>query len=501
MDTATAFVPITKAEKQDDGSLVVEGPASNSALDRDQQIADEGWLSKAMPTWFSGGGNVREQHDGKRAVGVATSYEKRDDGQHWISARVVDPVTVAKVNAGVLRGFSFGARNPRVVVDKAAAGGRIVDGDIYEVSLVDRPANPGCMFTVAKADGEGTLQPVEAPELVEPEQPSFTPADLKKVLDSLNADEPGEPEVMAMQAPEDVQKDVSAAQRKKYAKSGIAMSNGDFPIPDKGHLRSAIGHLGNYDGDKAKAKRHIIARAKALDAVSMLPDDWHVSKALDAVEQVEALVPDLSKADTPEDEISDVDGGKAAIAAVARLIVSEANSLAEGRDEEAFDISILLEAVSALQCFVRREGDQAAELAHASAAKADDGDSGTPASTEPPEADAAKADTPETTPAPAGDNTDGIAAMVQEAITKATQSYKDELDLVKAELAEVRNAPVPGGPVRTRTTSQTAVAHKADQLRSERDRLQQMVDTTTGNLQQGYRERLHKAEADLAAIQ
>ena len=74
---------------------------------------------------------------------------------------------------------------------------------------------------------------------------------------------------------------VSASARRKYARQGVAMANGDFPIPDEGHLRSAIGRLGNYKGDKAKAKAHIIKRARALGLTHMLPKDWHVEKAMD----------------------------------------------------------------------------------------------------------------------------------------------------------------------------------------------------------------------------
>lgn len=71
---------------------------------------------------------------------------------------------------------------------------------------------------------------------------------------------------------------VSAAARRKYAESGVAMSTGAFPIPDEGHLRSAIGRLAEYKGDKAAAKRHIIKRARALGLTHLLPKDWHVSK-------------------------------------------------------------------------------------------------------------------------------------------------------------------------------------------------------------------------------
>jgi hypothetical protein len=57
---------------------------------------------------------------------------------------------------------------------------------------------------------------------------------------------------------------VSAEDRKKMAKTGVAMDNGDFPIPDKGHLNSALGHFSGYSGDKAAAKAHIKKRAKVL---------------------------------------------------------------------------------------------------------------------------------------------------------------------------------------------------------------------------------------------
>jgi cell division septum initiation protein DivIVA len=88
-------------------------------------------------------------------------------------------------------------------------------------------------------------------------------------------DEDGAPIVyIGLDVEADLFKSFTAAQRRAYAKSGVAMPNGDFPIPDRDHLRSAVGRLGNYTGDKAKAKAHLIARAKALGATNLLPDDW-----------------------------------------------------------------------------------------------------------------------------------------------------------------------------------------------------------------------------------
>jgi hypothetical protein len=164
MDFTTSYAAITKQEKQEDGSLLVYGKATSDDLDIDQQICDDAWLSTAMPQWFKTGGNIREQHS-SIAAGVAKEYEAKADG-HYIQALVVDPVSVKKVEAGVLRGFSIGIKSPRVVRDTKAVNGRIVDGQIVEISLVDRPANPSCQLILAKSvDGEAEL--VQAQEFTE----------------------------------------------------------------------------------------------------------------------------------------------------------------------------------------------------------------------------------------------------------------------------------------------------------------------------------------------
>jgi len=96
---------------------------------------------------------------------------------------------------------------------------------------------------------------------------------------------------------------VSAAARRKFARSGVAMANGDFPIPDEGHLKSAIGRLGNYHGDKGKAKRHIIKRARALGLTHLLPADWGVSKDMDTQaedENVDFPSPESTQGQTRE---------------------------------------------------------------------------------------------------------------------------------------------------------------------------------------------------------
>jgi hypothetical protein len=66
--------------------------------------------------------------------------------------------------------------------------------------------------------------------------------------------------------------------RKDAAKKGAALPDGSFPINNKEDLKKAIKAFGRAK-DKPKAKRHIIKRARALDATDLLPGDWDGSTA------------------------------------------------------------------------------------------------------------------------------------------------------------------------------------------------------------------------------
>lgn len=154
-ELAYGYAVIEKFDKNDDGTLNVYGKATDDSIDSDEQICDPAWLDRAMPEWMKWG-NIREQHS-SIAAGVATEYEKKADG-HYIGVKVVDPGSIKKVEAGVLKGFSIGIRAPRVVRDEKAINGRIIDGQIVEVSLVDRPANPNAKLTVAKTIGGELIQ-------------------------------------------------------------------------------------------------------------------------------------------------------------------------------------------------------------------------------------------------------------------------------------------------------------------------------------------------------
>jgi len=64
----------------------------------------------------------------------------------------------------------------------------------------------------------------------------------------------------------------SAEQRRDLASSGKALPDGSFPIVTKGDLRNAISAFGRGKAPGAAAK-HIKARARALEATGMLPEE------------------------------------------------------------------------------------------------------------------------------------------------------------------------------------------------------------------------------------
>lgn len=74
----------------------------------------------------------------------------------------------------------------------------------------------------------------------------------------------------------------SDEQRMRMAEEGTALPDGSYPIATRADLSNAIQAYGRAK-DKAKAKAHIMKRAKALGAEEMIPENWKSSeKSVDA---------------------------------------------------------------------------------------------------------------------------------------------------------------------------------------------------------------------------
>ncbi len=144
------FMPIMK---MDAVKRTVSGYASTPAKDSDGEIVTLDAIKAALPNYMRWR-NIREMHQLK-AVGVAQDAEVDNKGL-FLTAKIIDDDAWKKCQEGVYKGFSIGGR-------KLATKGNTIKGiEMTEISVVDRPANPECSFTMVKM-----AKPVEgAPALL-----------------------------------------------------------------------------------------------------------------------------------------------------------------------------------------------------------------------------------------------------------------------------------------------------------------------------------------------
>jgi hypothetical protein len=307
MDTTEyVFAKFIAKDKQPDGTYLVKGIVSDDGLDRDEQVCDAAWLDSAVPRWFGEGGNVREMHT-LSAAGKAVEYWKADDQKHWITAKVVDSGAITKVENDVLTGFSVGIKNARIVKDDHAPNGRIVDGQIIEVSLVDRPCNPRALLTLAKTDSAGHIDPVDEQVLEEPEEPEQPQPEQLPETD---------------RAPQDAQPVFEALAGLK-ADGSISKADGDTEetIGGAGDALRIIAHLIELEaqGLAAGEWNEAIDISCLLEAVSALR--WFVAR-----EKSEDQGDDILLADTAKAETTDVEKAEEADDPVGLVLKSSAAS-------------------------------------------------------------------------------------------------------------------------------------------------------------------------------
>ena len=149
-DDIKVFVPFSK---KDGDKREVYGYASTEALDSQGEVVEKEAIKEALPNYLGDYshetgkfrfGNIREMHRNS-AVGKAFKAVVDDKGL-FLGGKVVDNNAWEKVKEGVYAGFSIGGK----VVKKV--GNRIKKLKLSEVSLVDRPANPEAVFSMAKFD-------------------------------------------------------------------------------------------------------------------------------------------------------------------------------------------------------------------------------------------------------------------------------------------------------------------------------------------------------------
>lgn len=553
--------------------LVVYGQATGPELDRTGQICDPAWLRKAMPAWAEWA-NVREQHS-SIAAGVGLEVDGTSDGDRWwLKTLVTDPVTVHKVETRTLKGYSIGIKNATVVKDSQAPNGRIVGGDIVEISLVDTPANPACSIDIAKSlDGTAGLGPVGIDgkavhghshthmhtdgghshfhahassvdlghgledhiahhhqhdgdeEALHPVSKSLEAELVKRLLKAAaeggkcalckgkgkiragkvkcpdcdgsgeapgtekpGSDQPAGKSLYAELVEDIVKRDFSDDERKQMAAKGQAMPGGGFPIANVNDLKNAIQAIGRAK-DPSAAKAHIKARAEALGASNLVPDDW------------KALVADLVK--KSDDEWTH---DPAVLASVRQglvdLLKAELDELCAGEDE-IWDIQDLVQTLCGFLSWWRHESYEGETPSPTGPQNGDDQLTMISLGLDP---DIVKAATAE-------DATDESRAALRAELVKnleiesivektAKAAAGEVLSGLEERLQSVEAMAAPGAPARARTQLQAEKAAEIDRLESEIARLTTVEKSLTGaepELRKGYRESIAELRKELEA--
>jgi hypothetical protein len=264
MDQVRLSFPITKFTKLDDGSLEVEGVATDETVDSQGDVLTYEGSKAAFGGWR---GNVREQHDVHKAVGKALDIVFDDAARSiTVKSRISSgaPDTITKIEDEVLTCYSVGGGKPTKVSKKTVGGKtvRVVEAwPMNELSVVDAGANPNATFQLVKADGIATeLLATDLPAEVQDASNRFAAAILKAVKDEKVAKE----DAAAGDDPAEDASDEGAAaadaEEPKCTKCDQVHKDGIAEC-DKAALASAAVAHAKKGVEEAKAK-HKIAQAK-----------------------------------------------------------------------------------------------------------------------------------------------------------------------------------------------------------------------------------------------
>ena len=460
----------------DDGALIVYGKATGPDLDLDQQICDPEWLKTAMPQWMATGANIREMH---QSIAAGVGLELSADGADWmLKGEVVDDNTKRKVEKGVLKGYSIGIKGARIVNDESAPNGRIVAGQIVEVSLVDRPANPTATVTIAKSYDGGELEIAKG-------------IDLQPLIPDTNLDHSGVANLVpqlqvhetVVEAPDSNEAYPDAQMCPDCNGLGHTLDDNQTCVTCNGTGRPLDGNL-HPNADLVQERTRIGDKGAEADTVK--------------AELLKALAGDLAKMEHNPDDLKSVMQG------LINLAKAELDEMAAGEENEIGDVAQLLSALDTYLDWWQNEANENETTAPFTTTTV--GDDMTAYIGLGVSADLIKS-------ANAEDATDEVKSELRNEIVKALgldesiitkaelSKATEEIALLKAALDEVREMATPGGPVLRATNSQVAKAADAERLQADASRFRRLADEVFDpSMKAGYLQKALALETDAAAI-
>jgi hypothetical protein len=310
MDDFNFFLPISKIEKQKDGSCIVSGYASTPSLDLDGEIVSLDAVKKALPGYWEWR-NIREMHQ-PSAVGVGKEANVDQTGL-FLRSHITDPVAAQKCIDEVYKGYSIGGRK------LAKNGNTITEIDLIEISLVDRPANPDCRISIAKrakdsTDGAYLLKSPKPRRDVSARAISkmaqavdlMSKAGPPAARDGFSLPAPKFPEEQSSPKDPEVQnnkssgaceehgvvgcedcmdkREVKEKERESLADQGKANPDGSFPIKNKEDLSNARRAIGR---SKNPGKTRALIRTRARELGVKLPPKWKKKEARKLIKRTE----------------------------------------------------------------------------------------------------------------------------------------------------------------------------------------------------------------------
>ena len=154
------FAPVDLSDVAADGTF--SGYASLFGIaDLGADVVEPGAFATSIAARGAGGIKMLYQHDPAEPIGAWTEIREDQRGL-FVRGRLMSEVArgrevLALMRAGILDGLSIGFETRRAVADPATGNRRLVDVDLWEISIVTFPMLPGARVASVKAGAGRSL--------------------------------------------------------------------------------------------------------------------------------------------------------------------------------------------------------------------------------------------------------------------------------------------------------------------------------------------------------
>ena len=165
-DLMEFHVDVREMKQDSEGARIIMGMASTGSVDRVGDIIEPGAFRKTLKNFLKTNPLILAHHSALLGIGHALDAEVTDSGLS-MAVRIGtgtnpnDPLEIMwnRISQRIYRALSIGyhiLRREDILDNGRVMGWRIIELDLYEVSVVAIPANAEALFDIAKAVRNGT---------------------------------------------------------------------------------------------------------------------------------------------------------------------------------------------------------------------------------------------------------------------------------------------------------------------------------------------------------